>query len=66
MRLDLKNPLTDTDRQNIDDALENIKDAMALAEKATRSDIPVDEQIATLKEQEAQLRKIKQNFFPNG
>ena len=63
---DITNPLTEQHKQDIENSLARIREAKELMDKAERSDIDVTEQRRKIDAQEAQLLKIKQNFFPNG
>lgn len=63
---DIDNPLTETQKSEINAVLDTLPRVKNLIDKAKRADLPVEEMERTVLEKESQLRKIKQNFFPNG
>jgi hypothetical protein len=60
-----ENPLDSSHFEQIMRGLEASRSAIAQAEMAIRAGIKAEAQLATAKEQEARLLKLKQVYFPN-
>lgn len=62
----MAHPLEKTDLDNINNALKAIKDTRTVLERAKIAKIDVSAQEDEINNAEAQLKAIKQGFFPSG
>ena len=64
--VDVKNPFTDQQRDEIIEQIKAADDLIDGIQKATGAGIELDDRLATVKANRAKLVRIKQTYFPNG
>ena len=64
--VDVKNPFTDQQKDEIIEQIKAADDLIDGIQKATGAGIELDDRLATVKANRAKLVRIKQTYFPNG